>query len=704
MIEKIKRFWLLFIKILKFEFVYKLGIIIIITPLFNKIIQIYLNEKSHGGAFNLNIVFDFLNLQGILIILLLFIGTLIVVGYEISVLINIVTLSYRKIEFRIYEVMKSSLLNLKCLKNPSFILAGLYFLLLLPLVHIGYLNSFVPSLSIPNFVTGELQLTIGGNILIIIFYLFCYGLYLLLLFVPVIMILKHESFIKAFKTNLDIHRHLTIKQRLILLVNVGGFVLIEWGLGKLLSNAIIKNSDFNRFFLRNLIISSRFRIYLLQYLITCIALIVLMIVFYLVIIKIVDDYDSAIVTVNIDNSFNQAFDETVLEAKIHGNIIYQSLDKYIFQNNFYQKHWGVINIVFWSVLLLVITYLFPNSIYILCMILIVVIIMYFIASIINRYEQNKNKQTIKESKSWLFLPYRIINNILNRSKIYNRYPRLVSFVLIGISLLIIVAYLEPATMLHQPWVIGHRGSRYGVENTYSAIAAADENGADYAEIDVQLSSDDQVMVVHDNDLSRLAGVNLKVNETPAKQLTDIEVSQNGYTDKINTLDQIIEKMKDDDLEVGLLVELKTENCDGEILAQTVIEIIEENDFEEQAIFMSLDYDVVSYLQQVHPEWWVGYCIYGSAGDLDISLWNLNIDFLAIEENRATVNFIEKANYNITPVYVWTVDTTDKMLQYLDMGVSGIITNYPNRGKTAVNQFLDKKYRYYYYQDSGYPKY
>lgn len=90
--------------------------------------------------------------------------------------------------------------------------------------------------------------------------------------------------------------------------------------------------------------------------------------------------------------------------------------------------------------------------------------------------------------------------------------------------------------------------------------------------------------------------------------------------------------------------------------------------------MSLDLDTVQYLQSQRPEWWIGYCIYGSAGDIEGSLWNQGIDFLAIEENRATVSFVEKANRNWVPVYVWTVDDESRMIQYLELGVSGIITN------------------------------
>lgn len=702
MLDKIKNYQYLFFKILKFEIFYKIGIILIISPFFNKIIQMYLNDRSSGGAFNQYIIFNFLTIEGILILLLVMIGSLMTIVYEYSVIINMITLKSQQIDFHIYDVLKTSLLNLKCLKYPSTLLAGLYFIFLLPLVHLGYINSLLPSFKIPNFIFGELKLTFMGNVLIVLIYLLYYGIYLLLFFVPVMMVLKKESFIKAFKDNLKVHYSLKLKQRITLIALIGGWIIIEIFLGQLLPNALIKNADFNRYFLKNLITSSLFRNYLIQYLIYSLIIVALFIIFYQVVLKIVSHQDEEIVKVTIDTDFNQAFDETVLEAKIHGNSIYQFLDKNIFKNEFYQKHWGIINLIFWVALFLIITYISPNSIYILCTILIVVIVMYFVASIINRYEQKNNKTNVSKNNSILFWPYQVIRNILNRSKIYNKHPKIVTIILVSLAVLLVGAYLEPSTMVHYPWVIGHRGSHYGVENTYSAIKGASDHNADYAEIDVQLSSDGIPVVIHDNDLSRLANVRKKVSNLTAKELTELTVYQGNYQDKILTLDGLIKKMEKNDIDVDLLIELKTENSDREKLAKEVSKVIEKNNFENRAIFMSLDYDVVSYLQQEHPKWWIGYCIYGSAGDLDESLWNMDIDFLAIEENRATLNFIEKANNNWVPVYVWTVDTSDKMKQYLNMGVSGIITNYPDRGRMAVDEYLKHNYQYYYYKDYGYP--
>ena len=514
--------------------------------------------------------------------------------------------------------------------------------------------------------------------------------------------LKKENIIKAFKENIKFHKLLTLKERISLIGIMGIWIVLENGLIQILPDALIKNADFNRYFLKNLIISSRFRIYLLEYIIYTLIIMVLMIVFYQYLIGVMGKHEPELLKVKVDLEFNRLFDRTLLKAQIHGNRFFQSLDKYFFETHFYQKYRGMINLVFWPCMFILITYLFPNSIYILSAILIVVLLMYFAASIIIRYEKRKNGQEFEDDSGLLFLPYRLIKRTLNNSRLYNHHPRMVTALLAFISVCLVGMYLEQPLMLHHPWVIGHRGSIYGVENTDGAIMTAADKGADYAEIDVQLSKDGVPVVIHDADLSRLAHKDEKVKNMTAKQLSETLVYHNEYTDKIPTLDHLIKKLKKNSTKMGLLIELKVEGGNGEKLAKKIIDVIEKNDYQKQAIYMSLDLDTVQYLQSQRPEWWIGYCIYGSAGDIEGSLWNQGIDFLAIEENRATVSFVEKANRNWVPVYVWTVDDESRMIQYLELGVSGIITNYPNRGRKAVDKFKENNYQYYYHHGSGYP--
>lgn len=683
-----------FIKILKFEIFYKIITFLILLPFLDKVIQVYLKQRSSMGiVFNHDIIFDFFSFEGILVALFLLVYSLIIILYEYSVIINIMSLSVKGKTFTIHEVMKISLLNLKGLIHPSIILGGFYYLMILPLVHIGYLNTLIPKFKIPNFIFGELSLTFGGIILTGLIYFLYYGLYLLLLFVPLYMIIKRENFIAAFKDNLKLHRRISGKDRLYLLIIIIVWFVIELQLMNLLPDAVIKNTDFNRFFIRNMLISSRFRVYFFEYLLYTFVTIIGMYFFYLLYIKIFNKYEGELLNLDLDHEFCQKLDKTFIDTRLKATRISKLINKYILTNKYYLKHKFVITTIIIVLIIILTTYLFVDVIYLFSALLIIVLFFYLIASIYNFYElKTTGKSSVLDDRhSALFYPYRIIKTYLNQSKIYKKHPRVISIILITISGLLIGMYLQLPDKIHQPLVIGHRGSKYGVENTYGAIKKAQDNNADYAEIDVQLSKDGIPVVIHDANLSRLAFVDKKVSEMTAKELEKVVVYEGNYQDKILTLDHLLKKLKND--KIKLLIELKADQDQTE-LSDQVIKVIEQNNFEKRAIYMSLDYEVVAYLQDQRPEWWIGYCVYGSAGKIDASIWKLKIDFLAVEESKITVNFVDKANSNWIPIYVWSVDDKIKMKQYLDMGVSGIITNYPDRGHEIVKEYLDDNRHYY----------
>ena len=150
--------------------------------------------------------------------------------------------------------------------------------------------------------------------------------------------------------------------------------------------------------------------------------------------------------------------------------------------------------------------------------------------------------------------------------------------------------------------------------------------------------------------------------------------------------------------IGLLIELKGESHE---LVEKVVDIVEKNSFGHKCIFMSLNYKFVIELQKLKPEWWIGYCVFGSVGELNQSILELNIDFLAIEEGQANYNFISKARDYWLPVYIWTANNKKDIKEYLEMGASGIITDQPDKIRGEVDRFIDN-YKGSYQFFNSYP--
>ncbi len=79
------------------------------------------------------------------------------------------------------------------------------------------------------------------------------------------------------------------------------------------------------------------------------------------------------------------------------------------------------------------------------------------------------------------------------------------------------------TTKHVPLIVAHRGdSANAPENTLAAFRLALENGADGIELDVMLSADQQLVVIHDDTLDRTSTGHGKVGDSPLAALRELD--------------------------------------------------------------------------------------------------------------------------------------------------------------------------------------
>lgn len=252
--------------------------------------------------------------------------------------------------------------------------------------------------------------------------------------------------------------------------------------------------------------------------------------------------------------------------------------------------------------------------------------------------------------------------------------------------------VESAEDLHEPIVIGHRGSVAGVENSLAAIQGAIDAQAEYAEIDILLSKDGIPMVIHDDSLQRLAGLDSAVHEMSAQELSEVVLKQNEMVGEIATLEEVIQLTKG---KIKLAVELKRHGHEEKNLVDEVANVLKAYGLLEESIFLSLEYNLVNEMNTKHPETISGYCIFGGMGFLDPDvIRTMNIDFVFIEEWMATRENLMEFRRAWLPVYVWTVNQKENMRQLLDLGVLGLVTDYPEWGTEAVTTFGEETRRVY----------
>jgi glycerophosphoryl diester phosphodiesterase len=242
-----------------------------------------------------------------------------------------------------------------------------------------------------------------------------------------------------------------------------------------------------------------------------------------------------------------------------------------------------------------------------------------------------------------------------------------------VSLLIGLWLVNSIRPIDDVTVIAHRGAAgRAPENTMAAVKAAIEDGADWVEIDVQETVDGQVIVVHDSDFMKLAGVDLKVWDGTLEEIQTIDVGSwfaPEFADQRTPT--LIDVLKESKGKAHVVIELKYYGHD-EKLEQRVIDVVEQVDMVEEIAIMSLKYDGVQKVRKLRPDWDTGLLSAQVLGNMG----NLDVDFLAVNTAMATPTFIRSNQAAGKRVMVWTVNDKMSMFRMMSLGVDGIITDEP----------------------------
>jgi glycerophosphoryl diester phosphodiesterase len=219
-------------------------------------------------------------------------------------------------------------------------------------------------------------------------------------------------------------------------------------------------------------------------------------------------------------------------------------------------------------------------------------------------------------------------------------------------------------------ITAHRaGSARAPENTLAALRQAIADGADVIEIDAQETADGKVVVLHDTDLRRVAGVARPIWEMRADEVARLDAGSwfaPGFRgERIPTLRTFATASRG---RVRLNVELK-DNGHGEDLAARAIAVLREAGVADHASISSLDLGLLREVRRIAPEIKVGLILATGVGDLH----GVSVDFLALSRRLATPAVIRDLVSRGREVHVWTLDDDASMARAMLDGADNIIT-------------------------------
>lgn len=252
-------------------------------------------------------------------------------------------------------------------------------------------------------------------------------------------------------------------------------------------------------------------------------------------------------------------------------------------------------------------------------------------------------------------------------------------------------------MLKNCLIIAHRGESFDApENTLAAVNLAWERDADAVEIDVQLSKDKKIVVIHDENTKRTGGRNKLVKNQTLKELKELDVGiyrdKKWKDEKIPTLSEILETVPNDK---KLIIELKS---DPQIINELKEEIHNSNLAIEQVEIISFDIFTVARAKKVMPEhnvlWlaeldysFLGRILPSSVDKLISNAVKNNLDGLDVwAGSMIDKNFVEKVRSKKLMLYVWTVNDPKKAMLLQSIGIDAITTDRARWMKNKIRNF------------------
>jgi len=223
-------------------------------------------------------------------------------------------------------------------------------------------------------------------------------------------------------------------------------------------------------------------------------------------------------------------------------------------------------------------------------------------------------------------------------------------------------------------ITAHRGSAFKApENTLSAIHQAIEDGADYIEIDVQLTSDGVPVLWHDQDMARIFGKPERIVDVRYDDIRHLDAGSwfddRFAEERIATLEQAIKAVRG---QARLFVDLKP-NRNEQALVTAVVQTLQKNHAVEGTIIAAADWPSLELAKELEPGLKTALLAQFVVGPL----WQDRYDILALRLNRATPAAVARAHKAGNELHVWTVNQPSDMARFLDMGVDNIITDRPD---------------------------
>lgn len=249
------------------------------------------------------------------------------------------------------------------------------------------------------------------------------------------------------------------------------------------------------------------------------------------------------------------------------------------------------------------------------------------------------------------------------------------------------------SLMGTPVVWAHRGaSGYLPENTLPAFQNAVEMGVYGIELDIHKTKDGQLVVIHDEKIDRTSNGNGYVRDYTLEELRRYNYNATmpeacPHAD-IPTMREVFELIKPTNLHIN--IEIKNGVYFYEDIEKDIIAMTKEFDMEDRVIYSSFNHYSIMKVKELDPEAHTGFLYMD--GTLDMPEYGRDHGVEALHPALYNVqypNYVERCHEYGLKINSWTINSKQYMKMACEMGIDGIITNYPDTALEIVAKYNQK---------------
>ncbi|GAB4011947.1 MAG: glycerophosphodiester phosphodiesterase [Bdellovibrio sp.] len=226
--------------------------------------------------------------------------------------------------------------------------------------------------------------------------------------------------------------------------------------------------------------------------------------------------------------------------------------------------------------------------------------------------------------------------------------------------------------------MGHRGAKDEYpENTLKGINFALEQGCPAVEIDIHLSKDGELVVIHDDTIDRTTNGKGKVLDYTLAELKRFDAGQ-GET--IPTLKEVLQTIQSHHSE--LVIEIKAAHTE-----EKLIKLLEEMKMIDKVSVISFNHRIVKKVKELKPQIKTAVLIYGLPEDAPSMIKAAKADGASVCVATIDKKLVEDCHAQGFYVAAWNINVPEQLPYFIDMGIDFLGTDRPSVIVPALKNYL-----------------